>query len=189
MRGIGPGGFRGRGRPLDVQGRPIPSRTRELQDTGPDALPTELSLQVPPPWQFPPPGAREFFTQATGVLAAGAGQVLDLADLSLNAPDRYKGVIRTVGIFIDAPLATFDITWIVLVNGAPYSGWDTLTTFPRAANSLSVDLEGVIRLPQNAQSTIRIRNNNAVGPWTVGANYSGWWWPLQYELAVYGREM
>lgn len=158
--------------PADIVARrtviPVHRQAQQLQQPS-----QQTTLQRFPPWLYKPESGQDYTTNETGVLAAVAGTILPLAAFQVSA--NYRAVIRLFTLFVDAPAITIDVDWIVRINRAPVPGW-TFTTFPRAANNLSIDFEGVVYVPEGALIDVLVRNNAATGPWTVGAQLSGWQW-------------
>lgn len=143
---------------------------------------------IQPYYTEKPPSGQDFYFNETGVLAAGAGSTLVLpAAGPLLINPNFEGVIKSVVIFIDAPLTTLDIVWQLRVNGGGVVGWDALRTFPRTANNLSIEFSGTVQVPGSSKIDVLITNNNAVGPWTVGAEVSGWAWPVADRVRVFGE--
>jgi len=146
------------------------------------------TAQVPPYWQLKPPEGIDFFAKMTGTLAAGAGSILVLAPSPVLRilPD-YKGVVAGVTIFINAPLATLDITFSLRINAAPVQGWDQLESFATAANALIIPFPGTLQINGGSQLDVLVTNNSAAGPWDVGANIAGWSWARINEDIAFGR--
>lgn len=149
-----------------------------------------------PPWLYPPIGAIQFyigtpssgFTPNTFSLPAGAGSSISPTQLVHTPARGYKPVVKLLTIFIDNPVNTFSVAWVLTVNGAPVPGW-TVTSFPRTASNLSIDFAGTVRdLPVDGVLGITILNLNAAGPWTVGAVYSGWEYTEATERRLSGGD-
>lgn len=193
--------------PLVRVRRPRPPKTWE--GTGPDIKNTPVDMaqwagnrgnfpdpkkaipraaQVPPFYQIRPPTAVDFFYKRMGTLAAGAGSTLVLAQASraLRILPDYKGVVAGVTIFVDAPLATLDITFALRLNGGTVEGWDKLEPFPTAANAIIIPFPGTLQIPGNSLIDVLVTNNAASGPWTVGASVAGWQWPRIDEDIAFG---
>lgn len=172
--------------PSDVGGWGGPGGPGSGRPTQADISPP--SRQIFPPWLYPMPQGNDFFVTTIGgaksaVLAAGIGATLRTDVFTL--PGESAGVVRFVSIFVNAPTLLIDVNWILLINGSPVPGWN-LTTYPRVAQNLSIDFEGVIRVPVGADISILIQNNAASGPWTVGAQFSGWYWSKRSADELYG---
>lgn len=149
------------------------------------------------PYYFikPPSGTDLYFNSVTPVatpLAAGAGATVILAAAANKTPffirANSEGVVAAVQIFVDAPTADVDVSWTLRFNGAPVIGWDDLKTFPRVANSISIVFPGTVQVESGVTVDVLVTNNNAFGPWRVGAEVSGWQWPLNERLRVFGEE-
>jgi hypothetical protein len=144
---------------------------------------------LPPYWLQKPPVGTDVYFNETAALAAGAGSAVIFGagpPAQIALPQGAVGVVAYVTIFVDAPLATLDVIWTLLVNGAPVPGWDRLRSFPRAANNLSIVYPGTVHLPLGARVTVRATNQSAAGPWTVGAEVGGWYWPQIDEQQAFG---
>lgn len=170
-----------------------PSPTRQAER---DAVATRTIF---PPWLYPLKAGNDFYitrvitaagpppvTGKSAVLAAGAGSLVE--SQAFIVPTNMKGVVRIVSIFINAPtlVPPIDVDWILRINGAPVQGW-TFTTFPRAATNLSSDFGGIVRLPSDSVVDVAIVNNNANGPWTVGAQFGGWYYSTEEAKRLYGE--
>lgn len=170
--------------PKDIVGWAV---ERQYQEKA-GSIPRQAS--IPPFWQFKPPSGLDLFTEFRGTVAAGAGSS---SVLPLSAGLRpwtilsaYNGVMSSFALFVDTPLATLDITFVVLANGAPIPGWDQLRPFPVGANAIIQPINGTLQLPENTTLTVLVKNNAASGPWTVGAQVAGWMWPRIDEQQTFG---
>ncbi len=152
------------------------------------------SVQIHPVWEFNPTNAYQFYLNQTSSqqtvvaakLPAVKGASLLLPGLVYKPPDFMSSVLRLVSIFVDAPDATLNVSWVVRLNQAPYPGF-TFTTFPRLAANLSIDFDVLLRdIPQNTTIDMIIMNNANTGPWTVGGALSGWSYTKQDEIRLYG---
>jgi hypothetical protein len=143
---------------------------------------------IPPYWLEKPRVGVDAYFRATGALAAVAGAAIEFGAGQFVLPATNWGVVSFVTIFVDAPALNINVTWALLVNGAPVPGWDQLGTFPRVAANLSIVYPGTVHLPLGARVTVRVTNNAATGPWTVGAETSGWHWPKISEDQAFGYQ-
>jgi hypothetical protein len=136
-----------------------------------------------------PPFATDFFPiEKSQVLLAGAGQQIVLTGSQFELPPGDAiAVIKAVSIFADATTVLFDVDWSLQINQGPVSGWDHLTTFPRASSNLSIDFGGTIFVPQGAKIRMVATNNSAAGPWTIGGSYTGWYLGMSDIDRVFGR--
>ena len=174
-----------------VQAPPVPMDVRAQNDQrvlgppppgagGPAGAQDIPVFTVFPPWLWKPPSGQDFTSNEQGILAAGAGSQLIVP--AVVFPQQQVGVLRLMTIFVDAPLVTIDVSWILRINGGPVPGW-TFKTFRRAATNLSIDFTGRVDIPQGSTVDVLIRNNNAAGPWDVGAQTSGWSWSTRVTTA------
>jgi hypothetical protein len=142
---------------------------------------------ISPYYEVKPRSGIDTYFNQTGALAAVVNATVTFGVGLFELPPANVGVISYLTIFVDAPNATINVIWTLLLNGAPIPGWERITTFPRAANNLSIVYPGTIQIPQRSVVTVRVTNQAATGPWTVGAEVGGWHWPLIDELQVFGR--
>jgi len=150
-----------------------------------DAIPRVAS--IPPFWQFKPSFGLDFYFNTTGTLAAGAGSTVTLGGApAVNITPDYEGVVAGVNIFVDAPTILINVVWQLRFNQSPVPGWATLTTFPRAANSISIEFSGPLQVPPNTLVDVQVINNSAAGPWTVGVEVTGWSWPVMKRIWSFG---
>lgn len=146
------------------------------------------AAQVPPFWQIKPPEGIDFYTKVGGTLAAGAGSTVELLPSpQLRILPDYSGVVAGVTIFVDTPTSSLDVTFQLLNNGAPVQGWDQLEPFAVGANAILIPFPGTLQVPGGSNFSIRVINNSAAGPWTVGASITGWSWPKIAEDIAFGR--
>lgn len=127
-----------------------------------------------PPHLYPPPGSLPIFKSASGNIAGAVGATLVLAGLEFELAKGRAGVLAVLSPFIDAPTATTDITFRVLVNGSPPGGVSGLTVIGRAAASLEKIFDKwAIELPEAARVSVTIINNDGVAR-RVGMQLEGW---------------
>jgi hypothetical protein len=175
-------------RPTDIKAlnRGIIPAPRTLSDTGQDA---QRFIQMVPWWETKPPQAQDFLAVEKGqALAAVAGTQIVLTGARFRVPAENVAVIKSVQIFIDATTLLTDVDFAVRFNGGPVSGWDQLTTFPRASANLSIAFEGTIMVPVGVEITMTAINNAATGPWVVGGQFTGWYLSQREVERIYGRQ-
>lgn len=150
------------------------------------------SLQVHPPWEFPPSGAQLFQpaadTTSAGVaqLPAGAGNQITIPGLSYTTPSTMISVVRTVQIFVNNPDTTFNVDYWLRQNGQPLTA-QPFRTFGFLAGALIIAYAIIIRdVPAAATIDMLIVNRGAGGPWTVGGAFSGWSYTQQQAQALTG---
>jgi len=167
----------------------VATRGNRQLPAAPHSEPIPKSAQIPPYWLYKPPEGIDFYMNETGVLAAGAGSTLILASVpAIFLTPNYEGATQSVAIFVDAPTTDIDVTWTLRFREAPVPGWDRLTTFPRSATNLSIEFPGIVQCGPGTKIDVLVTNNNAFGPWTVGAEVTGWSWPRISRQRVFGRE-
>jgi len=146
------------------------------------------TAQIPPYWLYKPPEAVDYYFNVEGVIAAGAGSTLILTDTpAIFLEPNYEGVVTSVNIFVDAPNTGLGVIWALRFNESPVPGWDTLRTFARVANSISIEFGGNVQVPGNTKIDVLATNNNANGPWTIGVEVTGWQWPKFARVRQFGE--
>lgn len=170
--------------PADIRGLqrgilPAPYNPADLGQTA------QRTIQIVPWWETKPPQGTDFlFVQKTIALAAGAGSTVDL--LVFDLPASSWGVVKGVTVFADATTVNFDVDWTLRFNGGPVSGWNNLTSFPRAAANLSIDFGGTVVIPPNTTVSVSAQNFNAFGPWNIGVLVAGWYMSASEIERIYG---
>ena len=149
-----------------------------------EGKPHQLSQIVFPPWIFPPLSfASYFYPVVDATLIAGPVTVeLDaaaatLGDSVFTLPTSSVGVIRSFNLNVNNLLATSDIVFTLLINGAPLAG-QQFRIFPRAAASVSEAFspeETVIEVPEGARMSWRVAVGDAVA-YQLGVSYRGWYY-------------
>ncbi len=152
-------------------------RSSRSDPTGPPAKP-DRSVQISPPWQYPTPGAQDFFKTISANVASGAGTTQEPTELVFTLPAGYDGVVSFVGYYVDLPDALLRIKWAFQINGSPRSGFDNIRCYPRAASNVSEDFPGTIRVFQNDRLSIVITNEGTTA-YNVNARYGGFIWPRE----------
>lgn len=136
---------------------------------------TGSSLQLPLPEVLPIPSAKEF--NPLGQKATvGAENNTVITGTVLDIPDSTFGVIRGVSLYITNMLTTTNVVWSLIVENATPQGFNQLTIFPRAAPFVSNGFDSMIRFNGPARIQVIFSNLDG-GAYTVGASFSGWFWP------------
>lgn len=141
---------------------------------------------------FPPrieklPESRDFNVQDyTLILPAGVGS--QVQGPSFTLPASQVGWLQNSGLYLLTPTALTSVTLIIRINDGPIPGFDNLQNAPGIANLVLFPVEDDmrVRVPTHARVDCIIRNNNANGPWTVGAFLGGWYHPESAELRQWG---
>jgi hypothetical protein len=120
---------------------------------------------------YPPENSTNLSLTADLALAGAVGAIVNL--LACVVPAGQRAVIRSFGIFADAPVATTRVTWTVRVDGVPVSGLQAVTFIPRAAGSFSRTFD-VLVLARPGQLVEVIATNVDGAPIRVGATLDGW---------------
>lgn len=154
--------------------------TNFLGPNGQQAPPLSYSLQLPLPWLTPMPGAQQFNQEAD--VASAIVQTATFAGLDINVPQGYRCRISSVSTYIDNMLTTTNVTWSVLVNGAPSSvaGFQNLKMFPRAAPFVGNTFDAFLLISGPADITVQFSNNDG-GTYIIGTALSGWIWNIALE--------
>ncbi len=143
-----------------------------------------------PPYVYKLPGGRsQDFNRNTftSTLAAGVGSVV--TPVSFAMPGTMQGYVQIMGIYVLSPTANTSVSFALQVNGAPVSGWEDIENPPGVANFFVqnfADLQ-VFVPPGNVVSVVAT-NQNASGPWTVGAKIAGWYHTEADERYYYGDD-
>lgn len=130
-----------------------------------------------PPWVYPPPGARYFYPTSNVTLGAGP-LVQELPATVYQVQTNNVGVIREINLNVNNLLATSNITFRLLFNGAPVQGYDGMFVFPRAVASFSSTFDAnstMVFVPDGARISIQVQVVDAVA-YQVGASYRGWYY-------------
>ena len=146
----------------------------ELGTEGSDN-PAVPSLQIPLPEVLPIPDAKEFNPLASQA-SAGLETNTVIAGTAFAVPAGYFGVIRGLTLYIVNMLATTNVTWTLQINGAAPQGFSALSIFPRVAPYVGNGFDACIRFTGPALIQVIFTNADG-GAYTVGASYSGWFWP------------
>ena len=122
-----------------------------------------------PWWERPTVSSLDIQPLVQGVIL-GAGLTVDLC--FFDVPQGYYGVIRGVSIFALNTTATFNVDYNVLYQGTPLFQ-QPLKSFGRVAASMEVPFSFAKRVigPGLVQVTA---TDDGAGPWTVGAQLTGW---------------
>lgn len=139
----------------------------------------QRTVQVSPPWQYPIPSARAFYTRSYGnVIAAGAVDTT-IANATFNTATGQDACIRSIVALVLSPTIAMNLFFSVKLNGVVLPGWDQLQVPPVNASAISQPFMGnddVIRVSQNTAITITCTNASAAA-FTVGMAFGGWFWP------------
>ena len=130
-----------------------------------------------PPHIYPPQeGYTEFFPRTASQTVTGPNTTVILTLPRFTLPTNSVGVIREMNFNVNSLLVTADITFTVLIDGAPRIGYDAIVIFPRAAASVnkSLDPENTfLKLTDGAQIEIQVTVVDG-GSYQLGADYRGW---------------
>lgn len=149
------------------------------------------SLQIHPPWEFPPSGSQIFQpatdTTSAGVaqLAAGVGATITIPGLSYLTPNAMISVVRTVSIFVNGPTTAFNVDFWLRNNGQPLTQ-TPFRTQAFIAGALVRTFSVTLRDIPPGTIDMLIVNQGAGGPWTVGGGFSGWSYTQAQAAALTG---
>jgi hypothetical protein len=122
------------------------------------------------------------------VLAAGAGSEVTLAGFQL--PQGQVGWLQVFSLYVLTPTAATDVRWQVRINQGPVPGWESVANPPGIAQFIVIgDDDMRVRLPGNCLVDVLITNQNASGPWTVGAELQGWYHPEIAERRAWNLDL
>lgn len=175
----------------------IADRNRGAQDPrarrGPGGWPSPYSgdgvsaqLSVRPPFIERPEEASDFNTSGTlfGRNIANTPQVFDGTgggrDATFVVPRTNVGAIRAISILANGLLVTSNISWSLLFNNRPVTGWNDITINPRAAGSVEVSWgpdETFIPVPENTTIEWRVQVFDA-GTYQLSVQMHGWFYPI-----------
>lgn len=178
-RGYGPfeTGLKSPPMPADIRAARLPSRLGSPSDA-PRPQPQALLF---PWWERPTTNSLDFSTQQVRtVLAAGANNTALLTTFTVPAGSWW--VLRGVNLFVDSPLTTFNVQWIVSFNGSPL--FAPIQFAGRNLSSLEVPFSYALRRKVPGALTVTAVNQDGAGPWTVAASVSGWITPYVEALAM-----
>lgn len=146
-----------------------------------------LTRNIFPPWVYKLPMSQDFNANVfSSVLAAAAGATV--VPVSFALPGTMVGYVQIMGIYVLSPTNATDITFTLRINQGPVSGWDGIKPPPGVTNLTVQNFSDLqVRIPNGGLVDVLVTNNNASGPWTVGAKVAGWYHPLDEEQRIYGN--
>lgn len=163
-------------------------RSQPSDQLGPGAT-APLVRQIFPPWVYKLPTSSDFNAQdfAT-ILAAGAGAQVTAAGWTFRLPATNVGYVQIFGIYVLNQTAATSIAWSLRINESPVPGWSNIQNPPGTANIFVQNYSELqVRVPNGAKVDVLAINQNAGGPWTIGAKINGWYHPLIEERRLYGE--
>lgn len=142
---------------------------------------TTYTLTLPLPWLVPMPGAQQFNLEAD--VASNTPQTAVLPDpLTVTVQQGFRCRISAVSVYIDNMLTSTNVTWSVIVNGAPaaVSGFQNLRMFPRQAPFVGNTFDAYLLIQGPAVIQVQFTNVDG-GAYEIGAALSGWTWAQVME--------
>jgi hypothetical protein len=137
---------------------------------------TSRVILFPLPEMEPIPDAQQF--NPTGQQAsAGPQPNILVPGVSQDIPASMLVSVRSVSIFISDMLPTTNVQWTLRYNTIAVPGFQNLSIFPRTAPFVGTTFDALIRLT-GAGTLDVVFNNIDGGVYTVGASFSGWFWPV-----------
>lgn len=152
--------------------------------------PTELMPPqriVFPPYVYKIPGESVDFGTSDYASTLPAGQGSTVVPVQFALPGTMKGWVQIFGIYVLTPTALADITWTLRINAAPVSGWSV--DLPSGVANLFVQnfSDVQVEAAPGVVIDVIVTNNNANGPWTVGATLRGWYHSEDAENRWFGN--
>lgn len=143
-------------------------------------LPRHVPVYLPE--VFPIPDAIEF--NPSGSASSVGAETLTAISMTptisnsvVKLPDQNIGIIRGFSVFITNMLAATVVSWTLLINGAPAGGYGSIRLYPRAAAFVGNSFDCFIRVSDGATLGVAFTNTDG-GTYTIGASFSGWYWPI-----------
>lgn len=162
--------------PSDISGEYTKPGRRDVAPPIPRHVPIYLPeiFPIPDAVEFNPSGSASSVGVETGtnitLLPAIVNGLLEM-------PDQNIGIIRGFTISISNMLTTTNVTWTLLVNGAPAGGYGAIKMFPRASAFVGNSFDTFIRVPDGGTVSVQFSNVDG-GTYVIGASLSGWYWPI-----------
>lgn len=150
--------------------------------TGLPATPPLKALNLPLVEVFPIPGAQEFNVEGDQASVAVENNTTIATLGPVIIPQGYRGVIRSVSLYIDNMLSTTNVVFSVLINGpgTSPSGYQNLRMFPRVAPFVGNTFDSTVRITGPASLTVIFSNLDG-GTYQIGAALSGHFWLISAQ--------
>jgi len=156
-------------------GRPIIQPPTAFGPDGQQPTVSTLSQEIFLPELYPIPDAKEF--NPLGSIGTAIIQTnVTITGTSFDVPPNTFGVIRGLSLYITDMLTTTNVEYSLIIQQQAAQGYSNLRIFPRAAPFVSNGFDTLIRFTGPATIFV-VFNNNDGGTYTIGASYSGWFWP------------
>lgn len=143
-----------------------------------------------PPYLYKlPDGRSKDFNVNNYSTVIAAGPAITVIPVSFALPGTMQGYVQIFGIYVLAPTANTNLTYALQINNAPVSGWDNIANPPGVANLVVQNFSDLqVAVPPGSVVSVAITNNNAFGPWTVGAKIAGWYHTEADERYYFGAD-
>lgn len=171
--------------PSGEQDCPAPGGSPQLPPRGVGSESMGITRLVFPPRIEKLAVSTDFNTNSYSLVLPASGTV---ALPAFQCPQGMVGWLQQFFLYVLTPTALTNATWQVRINQSPVPGFDNILNPPGIANLIVMPTDDMrIRIPNGASVDVLITNNNASGPWTVGAGLSGWFHPEVAERRAFGE--
>jgi hypothetical protein len=133
------------------------------------------ALEIPLPEVFPIPDAKEFNVLGS-IASPGAQANILITGTSFVIPTGNLFRISGLNLEIAPMLATTNVLWSLVMNGQAFPGYQNVSIFPRAAAFVSNAFDTFLRGRGEVTLSVIFTNIDG-GVYTIGAAFSGWFWP------------
>lgn len=160
---------------------PPPGTGPQLPPRGRDAASSVVTRMVFPPKLVKLDVSQDFNVNNYAlVLPAVVGAQVIVPGFQL--PVGCVGFLQSFDLYVLTPTAATSVQWTVRINQGPVPGFDNVQNPPGMAffDLIGSD-EMQVRIQSGALVDVLITNLNGNGPWTVGADFAGWYHPEQAE--------
>lgn len=130
-------------------------------------------VEIYDPRQFPIPGSQNFNVSASKSTSSVQSGV-DIG-LTFTIPNGNQGVLNAFNILVNNMLLTTNVTFYLLVNGAPVPGFG-VSILPRVAPSVGNQFVPNVDVAPGSVITVSFTNTDG-GSYQLGASVGGWFWP------------
>lgn len=137
-----------------------------------------------PSWLYEMPGAQDWSITSQNFTAAASSTTDTGTSYTVN--DAYVGVVKSLLLTVQNPLATLDLRVRLLVNGAPVPGWSDIYFPPVSATGIILPVNDlVIRLAAKDKLTAQYIEGAGTA-YTCSFDAKGWVTPVQTVAELMG---